>query len=762
MKSIDIFGIPHRVLALHTNGSGRVTRARVVPAEGQGSIGFPAMPEDDAVQTQDVVVTNPREGDEDDSDGLTGGGIGPGLDVVFIPSEPGSSDDDEDDSDSLSGGGFGPGLDVVWPAQFSSGSRPLRNAKEGRFAGANHQLALDLRIDLDRFGVISGDIFGTLGSGRTPLVSFRTAPGLRVSRDATQPLPLLLEGDAVGPVPGKLMMRANPSGRQVTCSLWADDVVPGLPVRQWFDLSAEWQSRSLRQLRVELERETGTGVPPRFDFNGRAVTYQSVLRDAGIEVIETGQTDLLPKPPKGWGHAQALTSMLDLAARRSADVRTGRPAWQKQLLWLDQPSRSGLFGVMFDTSAQLPRQGSAVFAGEIRELRPRDYERNAIRTTAHEIGHALNLVHRFEREVGRADSLSIMNYDGKYRGGNREHEYWRHFAFEFDRDELEFLRHAARHNVIPGGRAFHSANYWLGADGSYVPYVPERQLTGWALKLRAPTSFYRFGQPVFMQVELTNQTSRTIAMDPRLLDPKGNFLTVLVRRVTKGPFGHNETSHFHPIVERCFDRAGAKLTSVAPNQALVDNIQITYGSGGFTFAEPGTYDIRVVGLVPDRGDEMDPFDDSELIAVSNTVRIHVDHPHSSSEEEEVASVLHRPDVGAYFAMGGAYSLERAHDDLQGVYDRRMRKRKAVSEPVAAAILRCQGIDMGRRYERLTSGGVITREGDPEGAIKCLSQVVADDSGAFDDETLRTTAKLIARHKERVEPAKGEQQKDGSY
>lgn len=113
-------------------------------------------------------------------------------------------------------------------------------------------------------------------------------------------------------------------------------------------------------------------------------------------------------------------------------------------------------------------------------------DRKVIQTTIHELGHALNLAHRFEREVGRADSLSHMNYDHLYKLGGHRDEFWEQYRFTFDPDELSFIRHGVRAHVIPGGRAFHSLRYWADGDGGYVPYRPEVPLPWFRLRLAPP------------------------------------------------------------------------------------------------------------------------------------------------------------------------------------------------------------------------------------------------------------------------------------
>jgi hypothetical protein len=57
-------------------------------------------------------------------------------------------------------------------------------------------------------------------------------------------------------------------------------------------------------------------------------------------------------------------------------------AWELRLPLLSKSTREGLLGVMFDTTAVLPRQGAAVFAEEIRSIQGILRDRKAPDATA--------------------------------------------------------------------------------------------------------------------------------------------------------------------------------------------------------------------------------------------------------------------------------------------------------------------------------------------------------------------------------------------
>lgn len=616
---------------------------------------------------------------------------------------------------------------------------------DGRYAGGNSRLALELRVDFKVSGVISGDLFGTRFGRRDFLASFRTAPGIDVDDDYVLTWPAIFESQTTEVVQGSIRLDQSAVEDVLTVTLFVDGRLPGLPAREGFVISADWQGEAMRVLGIELEKETGTQDPPAYGFDERPMTVGQSFRDAGIELVAVGDQSRIPREESGWGGAQLHTLMMEWA---NADLNTSE--WRQQLLWLGHPSRSGLLGIMFDTTALLPRQGTAVFDQEIRRIVTDEPDRKVIQTAVHEIGHGLNLAHRFEREVGHADSTSFMNYDWKYKGGNRRREFWDEFNFSFDPDELEFLRHAPRHQIIPGGAPFHSVNYWKNGSGGYVPYAPEDDLDIVNLSIEPPLGgpILSFGQPVFLKVTLTNTSGQDLSFDNRLLDPKGDFLQITVRKIEPGG-AQDRATHFHPIVERCMDVGLRDIKPVPNGKSISENIQITFGTSGFAFAEPGRYEVQVFGSIFAGSDDANPFNDQELIAASNTLILHIAHPQSREEEVEVVDVLLRDDVGVYFALGGSRALSDASSDLKAVLENRMHGLDNVDDPIAACILRCQGIDKGRRYRRFASGHFRATDGDPIAAAEILTRLGDAAMRAFDAETRMATNRLLQKHKDKA-------------
>jgi hypothetical protein len=607
--------------------------------------------------------------------------------------------------------------------------------RDGTYRGGNEELSVELRIDTEVADAISADL-SRLGPAGDPdyVASIRSSPGERVVLEDGA-WTVIAEDDLGGHATGRLSLASTNGDRAASAVLVLDGPLNGLPGRAEIAFEAEWETEAVRSLGVEIETEEGVADPVAFDFQGRQVSIQSCLTDAGFEVKEAGEESPIPANPRGWGISELHTLMQDFAA-----AELGERRWELHLLMLARSDQEGLLGVMFDETEVLPRQGVAVFAEEIRARAP-EPDRKLIQTTVHELGHALNLAHRFERVVGRADSTSFMNYDWRYGGGNKREEFWSRFAFSFDPDELSFLRHAPRSAVIPGGAAFHSIRYWNEGTGGYSPYVPEAPLTGFKLTLRAPQGgrLLAFAQPVFLEVELTNQTGEELELPPVLLDPKGGFLEILIRK-SQGVSTRSlaEAEVFVPILQRCFDLDPERFDTVPDGGSIRNNVNLTYGSSGFAFAEPGTYEVTALLAVPDRRRERD------LILRSETLPLRVATP-KAIEEEEDAMDLFRDDVGAYLALGGNRGLSSAGEALEAIRERRQAGEAEVRDPVVAAIVRAQGIDAGRTYVRYEDENYRRLEGDPQRGAELLRRLGDRALRAFDRETAQGTRELAASY-----------------
>lgn len=623
----------------------------------------------------------------------------------------------------------------------------LRN---GRYTGANEEKAIELRVDAEISAMISADVFQIGPNGeRTWLASVRTVPGEAVNAaDGSWNIVAQDQNDNV--VQGELsatITGTDPFTANVTLALDqpATGIVGGIAHR----FIVTWKSEALRSLGLEVEREVSIGDEPTFERdNGEIVTIGSCLSEAGFTRRDIGQASIIPSPPAPgkWGTAQLHALMVQHAQDPLTKAKEGL-----HLLRLTESTLDGLLGIMFDSGDELPRQGSAVFEKEIENFYPTDAARKTIQTTVHELGHALNLAHRFEREVGRADSLSFMAYASRYRGGGHEQEFWQHFDFRFDADELAFLRHGPRSAVIPGGHDFHTVAYWSEGNGGYVPYLPEEQLTFVTLEIRGPTGtsdrvLFDFLQPVFLEVVLTNVSGESLELGDFLLDPKSGVLDIVVRRVQSGG-GGQPPAFWVPLIQRCradIDAMAAErpalLDTVANGQSMSRNLNLTFGAAGFAFAEPGEYDVQaVISLLNEQ-------DERNYIVPSNVLRVRIGHPHSRQDEED-ALVMLREDVGTFLMLGGSRILDRARKDLEALLDQRSKGKMLPVDGVTANIVRCMGIDAGRNYLLRRDNQLDVSLGDRAQAAGLLEQLKPKVlKRFFDHNTAKETAKLAKKHR----------------
>lgn len=608
--------------------------------------------------------------------------------------------------------------------------------KDGRYTLEGSGSRVALRVDVAGSRILSGDIF--TGTNAEFQASFRSVPGL-VLTPQSNPVEVAIEGPKALRGTGTLRCTGH-QDNQATFHLKLTAINHLWTTGQEWTWTGTYQGPEMRELGIEMEVEVELESKFAWDHQGETKTVDRCLQQAGFAVRYVGQRDEIPRHPSGQWDESQLHGLMYRLAQEPLD----RPSWNLHLLLLSQARMKGLLGIMFDSGKgdtnQLPRQGLAVFQKPIQQ-RP-DWQRKIIQTTVHELGHALNLAHRFELPVGRADSTSFMNYDWKYMGGNQPEKFWQDFAFTFDADELAFLRHGAWHHIVPGTAAFHTIAYWENKEGGYVPYIPERPGDDFSIRLLPPNTggTFQFGQPVLLTVALKNESSQTIKVPKFMLDPKSGFLQVEIQRQsgTSSPHTRDESSHhtheFHPIVHRCYDIASVDPVALPPGKTLSDNLNLTFGSAGFSFAEPGFYRVRAtfiwqVGVRDYR------------TIHSEWLSIQVLAPSSKEEERDLAEFF-RWDVGFYLALGGSDILDQAEQTLLNIVDRRQQRLGGALDPLLSNILRCRAINLSRDFVSYTDKGYHVRSAQPGQAYEFLSSVTDPGIDVFDPATELSNAHLL--------------------
>jgi len=633
---------------------------------------------------------------------------------------------------------------------------------DGRYEGGNGDLFVELRIDQAGAAAISGDVYSARSAPREYLASVRTDPDIAVRlRDGSWPAVWQSRDGVI--TPGTLAVGAVPGDSQsATLRLRLGQQLDGLPAGADVLLVVRWAGPEFRHLGVESENEASVRLPGAVQVNGTEVTFRECLRQAGLAVSDVGETSRIPARIEGWRWDDSnVFSVLNDLMRSTAQAGVTGPAWQVHLLNLSRSTRDGVYGIMFDLADSLPRQGCAVFVEEIRGRVPAaDQDRKIIQTTVHELGHTLNLAHRFERLLGRADSTSFMNYDWRYRGGGRIAEFWQRFDYQFDPDELAFLRHAPRSAVMPGSAPFHSVNYWGAAPADSAADLPEPAASGFELSLQAPASgrVFAFGQPVFLQVTLRNSGQHAVTLPANVLDIKAGSLEILVQKYS-GVVGARRLGggkSFVPMLQRCVDLTPAPKP-LQPGDEWRDNVNISFGASGFTMADPGTYRLTPLLTVAGNDDRGEPV---SVMVSGEPLIVKIAQPRSRREEKRGTTLL-RPDVGAWFALGGSAALADARAVLEEIAPSG-RKPTRPRDPVESAVARSLGIHASRPYLRFRDGAFVRQEEDTELAATVLGDLAADVEAMryFDDATAQTTRDLARSLQDKTGRDKTDRDKTG--
>ena len=276
-------------------------------------------------------------------------------------------------------------------------------------------------------------------------------------------------------------------------------------------------------------------------------------------------------------------------------------------------------------------------------------------TAVHELGHAFNLAHVWQKSLGigsggpwvplvdQPEARSFMNYPYRVSGGVSA--FFADFAYRFTDDELLFLRHAPERFVQQGNAARFDNHGFEQANIS-----PEPQL---ALELRVhrddwhgvPT--FGFLEPVYVELKLSNVGPSPVVVDEHILLDRSAMVVVVKRE------GRDATMRM-PYASFCNH---ASPRSLAPGEALYESMLASVTRGGFMIDEPGRYVVQMALELPS-GEHL----------VSNRLQLRVAPP-KRMEHERLAGDYLTDDVGRIYSFGGSRVLDVANDTLEEVVAR---------------------------------------------------------------------------------------------
>jgi hypothetical protein len=297
-----------------------------------------------------------------------------------------------------------------------------------------------------------------------------------------------------------------------------------------------------------------------------------------------------------------------------------------------------------------------------------------------------------------------MNYDWRYDDRNGVDSFWNNFHFRFDDEELLHMRHGDRVSVIMGGDPWSS--------GGHLESPPEaftRSEAGAPVELMLRSNgYFDFMEPVSIELRLRNAAAAPVEIDARLATEFGN-VAVFIRRpdgriVMHGPIMCQLGDPIRRTLEPL--RADGKNEGKDRYSELVP---LAYGGAGFSFDEPGDYQIRAV------------YDALGITVSSNTLKLRVGRP-ATREEDRFAADYFSHQVGMSLYLGGSQSpfLGKGMDVL----------RETVAQfkdsPAALKAARILAKSAGRRFHRRADDRrklVCTHEADPAEALRLTASAL---------------------------------------
>ncbi len=628
-----------------------------------------------------------------------------------------------------------------------------RAAVAGRYQASVGGWQVDLRVDVDGERPtrrVSGDFFATTGGTTSYFGSFvvdtpessgslaevRVQGRGRFTWDASArfvsvvvprvPIgeaqaPALLRFSSVAGDIGEMADAAGDPGATFTCTY----------VSPWFR-TVQWEQDSVTGAVPLVAYDTGLlprppGVP------ARLLSVSDAYADAGVQLLSSGTVNELPVSEAGAGASPRWSdSELHNAMVKHFSLFADVPRWQVWLL-VATAHDQGYRGIMFDYADAFQRQGCAVFHDAIKGDDPAS-RRAALRTYVHELGHAFNLLHSWQKNAASPPAplgpnaglgdLSWMNYPWRYGppppapGG--EQAYWAAFPFQFTTNELVHLRHGFYRDVVMSAHPFGRG----AAEADVDPEVfaePVADRSGLALELRAKPAF-AYGEPVVVEIKLSATDLRGAATHG-YLHPNDELVSIAVRQ----PSGR--TVLFRPLLRHCVD--GDRRVQLDPSRpAIYDSAYIGFGRNGHLFEQPGRYAVRAVYL----GD-----DGSRVLSAVTELRVR--RP-LTAEDEETGELLMGAEQGQVLALLGSSSdlLRRGNAAIETVLE------EHAEHPLAVYARLVKGVNAQRDFKDLGADGVLrVREAEPQESIRLLSAVeeASAGDGGVDNITLNTAMRTLA-------------------
>ena len=391
------------------------------------------------------------------------------------------------------------------------------------------------------------------------------------------------------------------------------------------------------------------------------LTLENVYRRAGFDVTKSGGDDVIPIAEAGVNATWSDMEMHD-AMQKYWSKFANKAQWSMWVLFASlSDSGNNLGGIMFDSIGPNHRQGTAIFGNAFISQAPVGdaapdawVSRMRFWTAAHEMGHAFNLAHSWQKALGTPwiplqndnEARSFMNYPYNVAGGQTK--FFSDFEFRFTDRELLFMRHAPMEYVQMGNANWFDNHGFRQAD---VSNYPDYELS---IKVNRNKAVFEFLEPVILELKLKNISSEVRTIDKEMLEA-GHEMIVIVKKL-----GSN-AKIWSPFAKYC---SAPEKIILMPNDSIFNAYNISSGLSGWNISEPGSYIIQVA------------VKDGENDIVSNPLQIRIASP-KVHDEEYLAQDFFTEDVGRVISFSGTKFLSSANDTLNEVVERMPESRAAV-------------------------------------------------------------------------------------
>lgn len=606
----------------------------------------------------------------------------------------------------------------------------LRRTVSGRYLANAGAWRVELRVDIDRAGALNMASFDFFQVGTTttywgsfrmdnPVINYTTT-------NAT------IEGSLAG----TRSMWANRARITIARNYNSQPAAAAVLVLMQNNVAGTtytcgFQSNYFRRVLLETDVESGTTLFGSYNTGTftnpgptRTLSVVSAFQEAGIDMAYTGSNNTVNTSEAGsdskWTETEMHASMV-----KHFSVYKNQPNWSVWLFAAKRATSSTLLGIMFDylSSNKPHRQGCAVFQDTLANYHSgNDYVRNQLYTYVHELGHAFNLLHSWDKS--RPDSLSWMNYPWKYNQRNGAGKFWSDFTFGFDEGELRHLRHGYYNNVIMGG------NDWAVGAGLEAPHSHAEDLaseifedqSNLKLELEPVKASFAFGEPVVVEIKLRSKSREPLAVNAHI-HPKFEQVRVGIMK----PDG--KVVAYEPVGHNCMAEKLETLDEA--NNTIYASAYIGYGKDGFYFDSPGFYKLKAAYRNAD----------GSLIQ-SEEVKIRIKSP-LNVQEDAIADSYFHDDVGMLFYLMGSdsASLQNGNNILKEVSEKYAKNHLSI---YADFVL---GINESMTYKIVNpeTNGLIIRERDLKEASAHLGKVFDESKGSqgMDNITLNFAYRQLA-------------------